>query len=425
MKALRTGITTGVCAAAATRAAAEMLRTGRPAERVEVVLSDGTPLSVPVLRCALDAPGQATAAVRKDAGDDVDATDGLEVVATVGLDGPPPAGASAILDDGVRLIAGEGVGVVSLPGLQAAVGEPAINPVPRRMIVSALGDLAGRACWVRLAVPGGREAAKKTFNPRLGVLDGISILGTTGIVRPYSSQAVRDTIRCAMAVAAACGIRRPVLCPGNIGARAAGRHLDLRPQQLIEVSNEWGCAVDELAGRGFEAVLLLGHPGKLGKLAAGEWDTHSSRSAPAAEWVARLAQDVLGGPVPPAQTAEGLFAGLSPPDRRRLADQLAARVAQAARERMRGTGILPVCPTAVPAVEMDGRGTGILPVCSTAVPAVETEEQQRPMGGTPMGRTGETPVPRVPDVAVMLIDMQGNELGTSGKVDAWRPARSE
>ena len=304
--------------------------------------------------------------------------------------------------DGVRLIAGEGVGVVTLGGLQVPPGEPAINPVPRRMIVSALRELTARACWVRLSVPGGREAAERTFNPRLGVVGGISILGTTGIVRPYSQEAVRDTIRCSLRVAAACGVRRPVLCPGNIGARAAGRLLELAPQQLVEVSNEWPCAVDELRSHPFEAVLLVGHPGKLAKLARGDWDTHSSRSQSAADWVAEVARELERGKGAASgeaasesesdrsasdgggkgsRTVEGVFASLTDGARRRLGDEIAARVVTAARGRLAG-------------------GAG---ACSVPVRALD--EGDKGIG-----------------VAVLLVDMQGNELGASGEVDAWRKA---
>jgi len=402
-KAMRTGITTGTCAAAAARAAMQLLLTGRPAERVELALPGGGRLVVPIERCRMES-SSACAAVRKDAGGDADATDALEVVAEVGLGGPgervPPGAAGEL--DGVRIIAGPGVGVVTLPGLQIPPGEPAVNPVPRRMIVSALRELTARACWVCLSVPGGAETAERTFNPRLGVVGGISILGTTGIVRPYSQEAIRDTIRCSLRVAAACGVRRPVLCPGNIGARSARRLLGLTPQQLVEVSNEWSCAMDELPAHPFEAVLLVGHPGKLAKLARGEWDTHSSRSQPAAAWVTELARGLENprrersreaasgcGPhrcanadgTKAPRTVEGVFASLTGDERRRLGDEIASRVATAARNRLAG-----------------GEDA-----CSVPVRASD--------GGVKI------------IVSVLLIDMQGNELGASGEVDAWRKAQ--
>lgn len=391
---MRTGITTGACAAAAARAAMQLLLTGRPAERVELALPGGGRRSVSVERCRMEAAAMASAAVRKDAGGDADVTDALEIVAEVGLgEIAPPAGAAGEMD-GVRLIAGEGVGVVTLPGLQVAVGEPAINPTPRRMIVAALRELTARACWVRLSVPGGRQAAERTFNARLGVIGGISILGTTGIVRPYSQEAVRDTIRCSLCVAAACGVSRPVLCPGNIGARAARGRLSLGPQQLVEVSNEWGCGMDELLVHPFEAVLLVGHPGKLAKLARGEWDTHSSRSQSSVEWVMELAREVMDEGESPgggteSRTVEGVFASLTDDARRRLGNAIASRVVIAARERL-----------------ASGANARSVPVR-----AGDGDDEATPCGGT-------TNL----DVAVLLIDMQGNELGASGEVDAWRKA---
>ena len=195
----------------------------------------------------------------------------------------------------MTFVAGEGVGTVTKPGLQIPPGQPAINPVPRQMIAAAVREVTRRGVRVEIAIPGGSEIAAKTFNPRLGIEGGLSILGTTGIVRPYCTQALCDALKCALDVAAACGVTAPVLVPGNIGARAARRHFSLRDEQLIEVGNEWGFVLDLLPQHAFQAVLLLGHPGKLAKLAAGQWDTHSARSDQAARYLGRL---VPGGSRP-------------------------------------------------------------------------------------------------------------------------------
>jgi cobalt-precorrin-5B (C1)-methyltransferase len=349
MPALRTGITTGACAAAAAKAAATVLLGGQPPTQVEVSLPGGQSLSVPILwaRLAGDesvwhpygcpsesalrnskdtrtgATGEnrtgpaATASVRKDAGDDPDVTNGLEVVVTVSF----APGAETVF------LGGQGVGTVTKPGLQIPPGQPAINPGPRRMIARAIADVTARPMCVEVAIPGGAEVAAKTYNPRLGIVGGLSVLGTTGIVRPYCKKALLDSLKCELDVAAACSVRALVLTPGNIGAKAVRRRFTLADEQVIEVGNEWGFVIDALAKNyAFEAVLIAGHPGKLAKLAAGDWDTHSSRSQSAMPFVLSLGEKVLGRPIAPATTTEGLFASLGEADRRRLADELARLV---------------------------------------------------------------------------------------------------
>ncbi len=317
---LRTGITTGACAAAAAKAAAALLCAAMPAcstiTPVDIPLPDGARITVPILYARLDG-ARAIAAVTKDAGDDPDVTNGLEIVAAVSL-------ASG---EGVTLAAGEGVGTVTKPGLQVPPGQPAINPVPRRMILAAVAEITTQPLRVEISIPGGAALAERTFNPRLGVVGGLSILGTTGIVRPFSNQAIRDTIRCSLNVATACGVRHLVLAPGNIGAKAARRHFALTDQQVVEVSNEWGFALDLV--HGFDALFIVGHPGKLAKLAGGEWDTHSSRSSAATTAVAQLAAGILPAPPPPSETVEGIFAALPPGEVKTLGDALAARVREA------------------------------------------------------------------------------------------------
>jgi len=341
---LRRGITTGTCAAAAAKAAAIVLAgggvpSGSPLE-VDVRLRGGETVRVPVLyvRSSLE-PLVVTAAVRKDAGDDPDVTHGLEVRASLSW------GDTA----GVTFVAGEGVGTVTKPGLQVPPGQPAINPVPREMIVAAIRDVTARGVRVEISIPGGREIAAKTFNPRLGIEGGLSILGTTGIVRPYCTRALQDALKCALDVAAACGVAAPVLAPGNIGARAAGRHFLLREEQVIEAGNEWGFLLDLLPRYAFQAVLLVGHPGKLAKLAAGQWDTHSARSGQAADYLQQICPEVLGHPAPESPTAEGILAALPPAERTALAAELAKRMCQSVADR-----ILQRIPVAVFLVNMAG-----------------------------------------------------------------------
>jgi cobalt-precorrin-5B (C1)-methyltransferase len=362
MTTLRTGITTGTCAAAAAKAAALVL-TGNPAPtEVVIELPNGDTLRVAVQSACLVAENRAVASVRKDAGDDPDVTHGRIVVATTwwasAPDAPDSPGAPG--EPRVTLLAGDGVGMVTRPGLQVPPGQPAINPVPRRMIEQAVAAVTERCLCVEISIPGGRELAAQTFNPRLGIVGGLSILGTTGIVRPYCAKALRDALRCGLDVAAACGVTGPVLVPGNIGAKAAARHLAPRDEQLIEVGNEWGFVLDQIARYAFERLAVVGHPGKLAKLSAAQWDTHSARSLSPVGIVAGLYVETFGtglmpatavlsqacpggkpngedmaakgaamAPIPAATTVEGLFAGLPPADRRTLGDALASGIATA------------------------------------------------------------------------------------------------
>ncbi len=370
MSSGRTGFTTGTCAAAAAKAATMLLCNMPGPCEVEVGLPDGTRVMLPVEKAAGDA-GSAEASVRKDAGDDPDVTDGCLVTARVEWDP----------DGDVSLLAGEGVGTVTKPGLSVPPGEPAINPVPRRMIREAVREVTGRGLRITVSVQGGKELAKKTFNPRLGVEGGLSILGTSGIVRPFSTPALRDALKCALSVAVACSVRCPVFVPGRIGEKAARNLFQLSSEQLIEVSNEWGFLLDEAAGVAsnaavhrdgrngpelrwgspgggdrlrrhlhgehhaeagkpgeplpFDRLMVLGHPGKLAKLPAGWWDTHSSRSGSAVPAVLDLATEVFGRNLSESPTVEGIFNDLPPTDRRLLADALAARVHGAVSGRIR------------------------------------------------------------------------------------------
>ncbi|MDQ7783412.1 MAG: cobalt-precorrin-5B (C(1))-methyltransferase CbiD [Desulfomonilaceae bacterium] len=318
MSSQRTGFTTGTCAAAAAKAASMILIGRKVPERVEVGLPDGTRVELPIVRAGGDGT-RGEAAVKKDAGDDPDVTDGALIVASV----------TWARTEGVTFFAGEGVGTVTKPGLALPPGEPAVNPVPRNMISAAVREVTDGNVSVTVSIPGGRELAEKTFNPRLGVTGGLSILGTSGIVRPFSGTALRDSLRCALSVAVACGVRYPILVPGRIGERAAGNLFQFSPEQLIEVSNEWGFMLDQATGEDFDGLLVVGHPGKTAKLPAGHWDTHSTRSPSAVPYVAELACRILGRSVPHATTVEGLFHGLPSQERERVADELAAEIRNA------------------------------------------------------------------------------------------------
>ncbi len=322
-KVLRNGFTTGTCAAAAAKAAA-MLLTGKTlGDSVSIRLPGGDLVTLPIEHARLT-PAHAEASVRKNAGDDPDVTDGAIITAMV----------SRNLSAGIEIAAGKGVGTVTKPGLAIPPGEPAINPVPREMIRTAVSDVTDEGVRVTISIPGGEELAAKTFNTRLGIVGGLSVLGTSGIVRPFSAPALRDSLKCSLSVATACGIEHPILVPGRIGLKAAMRLFRPRDEQIVEVSNEWGFMLDLAAEEPFTALLVLGHPGKLAKLPAGWWDTNSSRSESAVPYVEKTA-DEIGVPVPSeSHTVEAVFLHLSPGDRKKLGDRLAHDIAQAVTHRI-------------------------------------------------------------------------------------------
>ena len=272
-KLLRCGYTTGTCAALGAAGAARLLLTGRTPETVALRTPKGIVVEVAPIYCRRTGTG-AACAIRKDGGDDVDVTTGLPVIASVVLE--PDA-------TGVRIFGGEGVGRVTKPGLDQPVGEAAINHVPRQMITEALSREAENAGYpggfsVTISIEGGAETAKRTFNPHIGVEGGLSVLGTSGIVEPMSQQAILDTIQLEMNQAALrVGTpRRLVLAPGNYGLDYLASAL---PQferfPVVKTSNFIGDTLDMAAAAEFKQVLVVGHVGKLVKLAAGVMNTHS------------------------------------------------------------------------------------------------------------------------------------------------------
>jgi len=270
-KLLRCGYTTGTCAALAAGAAAEYLLAGAPPETASLTTPKGWAVSVPLAGAELSEDGQsARCAVRKDAGDDYDVTDGMLVWAEVRKRSAP----------GVSIGGGEGVGRVMRPGLDQPVGAAAINRVPRRMIGEQVRAVCGRLGYdggmeITISIPGGEVRAAKTFNPELGVEGGLSILGTSGIVEPMSEQAIVDTIALQTRQAAV-NAKDLILTPGNYGEdflKSTG--LDGLGVPVVKYSNFLGEALDIAAAEGFERVLLVGHLGKLVKAAGGIMNTHS------------------------------------------------------------------------------------------------------------------------------------------------------
>jgi len=268
-KRMRYGYTTGSCAAAAASAACELLLGGVRIPAAEILLPGGTRAVLEISDHRL-ADGKASCSVVKDGGDDPDITTGLRIFATVEKD------AAA----GVSIDGGEGVGRVTAKGLQRAPGEPAINPVPMRMIEDSAAAVMRKYGYdggisVIISVPEGEKAAKKTYNPRLGILGGISILGTTGIVEPMSEKALIDTIKVEMDRKYADDPENILIAPGNYGQKYCLDQLGLDMGKSVQTSNYIGESLDYIVYKGFRNILFVGHTGKLVKLAAGVMNTHS------------------------------------------------------------------------------------------------------------------------------------------------------
>jgi len=271
-QALRTGWTTGTCASAAAKAATTALSTGEIQHTVNIGLPAGQRVEFPVAACAVTPGQKAEAVVVKDAGDDPDVTHGARLTATVRWRGEP----------GLELDGGEGVGVVTKPGLGLEVGGPAINPVPRAMItqaVSEVADLTAQGIRVVISVPDGERMARKTTNARLGIIGGISILGTTGIVRPFSTASWRASVEQAISVLAAQGEDTVVLCTGGRTEKGAMKLLPGLPEVcFVEVGDFTGAALRRAIENELSRVVFVGMAGKLTKLAAGVLMTHYTRS---------------------------------------------------------------------------------------------------------------------------------------------------
>jgi cobalt-precorrin-5B (C1)-methyltransferase len=256
------GITTGTAAAAAAVAALLSLDhvvasvpIKTPLGELQVLVEDSKKLG----------PDQGWATVRKMPYPDPDVTQNLEIQAEVQL----------INEAGIKIRGGEGVGTVTKPGLQVAVGKKAINPVPQAMIRQNLQKILpeGQGVVVTIIIPQGREVAQRTMNPRLGIVDGISILGTTGIARPMSQESYQESLKCQLDVALAEGYEELIFVPGNIGERLALDLLDVDKDQIIHMGNQVGFMFQEARQRGLDNFILLGHAGKLVKLAAGIFNT--------------------------------------------------------------------------------------------------------------------------------------------------------
>jgi cobalt-precorrin-5B (C1)-methyltransferase len=265
---MRTGFTTGACAAAAAAAATRALLSRAPVTVSTIALPAGFDATFPIARCEIGAE-QALCSVIKDAGDDPDVTHGAEICATVRKTDTP----------GIELRGGEGVGTVTLPGLGLEIGGPAINPVPRRMIRGEVARAAGDTlvCGglvVEISVPRGEAIAKKTLNARLGIVGGISILGTTGVVKPYSTASYRASVGQGIDVAAANGQHEVVLSTGGRSEQFVQALLDLPEICFVEMGEFTGYALKRAVQRRMHRATLAGMIGKFSKIAQGHFMTH-------------------------------------------------------------------------------------------------------------------------------------------------------
>lgn len=270
-KQLRQGYTTGSCATAATGGALTFLLTGEKREAWVLKIPKGKVVQIP-LQDYDKGDGWASCGAKKDSGDDPDVTDGALIYSKVRLEAGP---AGKITIDG-----GPGVGRVTKPGLAREVGEAAINPIPMEMIrqeahgIMESLDYEG-AVHIEISVPKGEVLAKKTFNSKLGIIGGISILGTTGIVEPMSEKALVDTIKMELDVLFAAGEENLVMTPGNYGEKFLKSNTKISPEKIIKCSNFIGDTLEHAAAKGFQSILLVGHVGKLVKVAGGVRNTHS------------------------------------------------------------------------------------------------------------------------------------------------------
>ena len=283
---LRRGWTTGACATAATKAAFHAALTGVFPDPVEILLPKGErPRFVLSLKELV--PGGARAGIVKDAGDDPDVTHGATIIATVTVGG-----------GGVRFKAGRGVGVVTKPGLPVPPGEPAINPVPRRMMTEVIGEVAAAHgvepnVEVEISIPNGEELAARTWNIRLGIVGGLSILGTTGIVHPFSCSAWIHSIHRGIDVARATGLSHVAGATGSTSEATVQKLYGLPIEAMLDMGDFAGGMLKYLRHHPIPRVTVAGGFGKIAKLAQGSLDLHSSRSQVDFTWLASLLPETV------------------------------------------------------------------------------------------------------------------------------------
>ncbi|CAM4092552.1 cobalt-precorrin-5B (C(1))-methyltransferase CbiD [Serratia silvae] len=339
-KRYRKGYTTGSCATAAAKVAALMVLRQQVIHQVSIVTPSGVTLNLNVEQPLIEGQ-QATAAIRKDGGDDVDATHGMLIFARVSLTQDHQQ---------ILLQGGEGVGTVTRKGIGLPVGSAAINRTPRQTIEAAVREAIGpqRGALVEIFAPEGIERARKTYNGRLGILGGISIIGTTGIVTPMSEESWKRSLALELEMKRAAGQDRVILVPGNHGERFVREQLGLDGQQVVTMSNFVGYMLQETVRLGFRQVLLVGHPGKLIKVAAGIFHTHSHIADGRMETlIAHLA--LMGAPVEllrqveQCNTTEAALELISEQGWQEVFPRIAQRICQRVQEMLRFSSHLPGC----------------------------------------------------------------------------------
>ena len=278
---MKNGFTTGTCAQAAAKGACLMLANQETVEEVEVKTPSGVKLNIGLLdqQIGIDF---AECAVIKDSGEDPDVTNGAKVFVRVRLSEK----------EGITINGAEGVGKITKPGLAVRVGEWAINPIPRKVILGEVSRFLpkDKGLEVTISVPGGEELAKRTYNPRLGVIGGISIIGTTGIVEPKSVEAYKASLALQLDVLKAQGYHKAVFVLGYVGDRFCKEALKLKEDSIIKIGDHVGFMLDECARKKIKEVILIGHIGKLIKVANGQFNTHYSFGDNRMDSIARYAK---------------------------------------------------------------------------------------------------------------------------------------
>ena len=277
------GITTGGCAQAAAYACAVMLSTGKKIDSVEIELPNKMRRAMPLVNQQIS-QGYACCGVIKDSGEeDNDVTNGIAIVCEIIKQNK----------SGIFIEGGEGVGTVTRPGLAVKVGEYAINPTPKKMILrdvsSLLSTTKNEGYIVRISIPKGKEIARRTYNPRLGIVDGISIIGTTGVVKPKSQESYKKSLMVELNVATAAGFKTIFIASGYLGERLLTGEYNVSDQQIIKVGDHVGYMLEACLEKGIKKVMVIGHIGKLVKVAAGLFNTHSKTGDARMETIAAYA----------------------------------------------------------------------------------------------------------------------------------------
>jgi cobalt-precorrin-5B (C1)-methyltransferase len=280
VEGMQRGFTSGTCAQATAKAAALMLIQGENLCEVSITLKGGMTLILPIIHQEITEK-QASCGIIKDSGDDTDVTHGKEFRAQV----------SWVVTEGITITGGQGVGIVTSEGLPVKPGESAINPNPRRMIRRELESILpqGKGFHVIISVPEGEALAGKTWNPRIGIKGGISIIGTSGIIEPKSSKAYKASIALCLKVLKKKGSESVFITPGYVGEAYLKKSLDLDDIQIIKVGDHIGYALDAAQSIGFQKIILVGHIGKMAKVASGIFNTHCEFGDARLETVAAFA----------------------------------------------------------------------------------------------------------------------------------------